>query len=87
VKFVPKAGGHSLYSTIGADGVIVDLTALNAVVIDKEAGTVTISGGSQIKDALAPLFEAGFCAPFGMGNTVGAVSQGLYPCGTSIHIV
>ena len=42
----------------GGDGVIIDLTALNAVVVDKEASTVTVSGGMQIKDAVAPLFAA-----------------------------
>ncbi|KFY29800.1 hypothetical protein V494_08470 [Pseudogymnoascus sp. VKM F-4513 (FW-928)] len=77
VKFVPKAGGHSLWSTIGAGGIVIDLTALNAVTVDKEAGTVTVSGGSQIKDAVAPLYAAGLCAPFGTANTVGAVPQAV----------
>ncbi|KFZ10799.1 hypothetical protein V502_07907, partial [Pseudogymnoascus sp. VKM F-4520 (FW-2644)] len=77
VKFVPKAGGHSLWSTIGAEGLVIDLTAFNAVVVDKESGTVTVSGGSQIKDAIAPLFEAGLCSPFGTANTVGAVPQAV----------
>lgn len=76
VKFVPKAGGHSPWSTIGAEGIVIDLTALNAVVVDKEAGTVTLSGGAQIEDAVAPLYAAGLCAPFGTANTVGAIPQG-----------
>ncbi|KFY49588.1 hypothetical protein V496_09899, partial [Pseudogymnoascus sp. VKM F-4515 (FW-2607)] len=77
VKFVPKAGGHSLWSTIGAEGIVIDLTSLNAVVVDKEAGTVTLSGGAQIKDAVAPLYAAGLCAPFGTANTVGAIPQAV----------
>lgn len=81
MKFVPKAGGHSLWSTIGAEGIVIDLTAFNAVVVDKDSGTVTVSGGSQIKDAIAPLFEAGLCSPFGTANTVGAVPQGSSPRG------
>lgn len=80
VKFVPKAGGHSLWSTIGAEGIVIDLTSLNAVVVDKEAGTVTLSGGAQIKDAVAPLYAAGLCAPFGTANTVGAIPQGWSLC-------
>lgn len=79
MEFVPKSGGHSLWSTIGAEGIIIDLTAFNAVVVDKEARTVTVSGGSQIKDAVAPLYKAGLCAPFGTANTVGSVAQGSYP--------
>ncbi|OBU01414.1 hypothetical protein VE01_00618 [Pseudogymnoascus verrucosus] len=77
VEFVPKSGGHSLWSTIGAEGIIIDLTAFNAVVVDKEARTVTVSGGSQIKDAVAPLYKAGLCAPFGTANTVGSVAQAV----------
>ncbi|KFY79959.1 hypothetical protein V499_01108 [Pseudogymnoascus sp. VKM F-103] len=77
VKFVPKAGGHSLWSTIGADGVIIDLTAFNAVVVDKEAGIVTVSGGTQIKDVIAPLFAVGLCCPFGTANTVGCIPQAI----------
>ncbi|KAL5345640.1 hypothetical protein ACLOAV_009394 [Pseudogymnoascus australis] len=77
VKFVPKAGGHSLWSTIGAEGIVIDLSSLNAVVVDKEAGTVTLSGGAQIKDAVAPLYAAGLCAPFGTANTVGAIPQAV----------
>ncbi|OBT69952.1 hypothetical protein VE03_00493 [Pseudogymnoascus sp. 23342-1-I1] len=77
VKFVPKSGGHSLWSTIGAEGIVIDLSTLNAVVVDKEAGTVTLGGGAQIKDAIAPLYEAGLCVPFGTANTVGAIPQAV----------
>lgn len=81
MKFVPKAGGHSIWSSIGADGIVIDLSNLTAVSVDKEASTVTLSAGSQIKDTIAPLSEAGLCAPFGGAKTVGAVSQGSFLCG------
>jgi len=42
VKFVPKAGGHSSWSTIGMDGIVVDLSALNDVGVDRNVTTVTV---------------------------------------------
>jgi hypothetical protein len=52
---VPKAGGHSSWSTIGKDGIVVDLSALNGVSVDRDAMTVTARGGRSLS-LFMPLF-------------------------------
>ncbi|KAJ7713557.1 hypothetical protein B0H16DRAFT_1667322 [Mycena metata] len=41
IPFVPKSGGHSLWSTIGPEGFILDLSRFKNISLDKEKKTVT----------------------------------------------
>ncbi|KAH7356488.1 hypothetical protein BKA65DRAFT_494787 [Rhexocercosporidium sp. MPI-PUGE-AT-0058] len=77
VPFVPKSGGHSAWSTIGQEGIIIDLCRFNNVTIDKSMETVTIQSGIVNKQLIGALYENGLCLPLGGGNTIGSVPQAL----------
>lgn len=56
IPFVTKSGGHSQYSTIGSNGIIIDLTRYSGVKVDKAAKTATLTGSvlnKQVGVALA----------------------------------
>ena len=51
-----KSGGHSPWSSIGQEGVVVDLTKIQKITINKSNETVTITGSvlsKQVSVALA----------------------------------
>lgn len=55
IPFVPKSGGHSPWSTIGQDGIIIDLSHYKGVVQDTEEKLVTVKSGTLIKELQAAL--------------------------------
>lgn len=59
VPFVTKSGGHSSWSTIGSDGVIIDLSEYSGVEVDRAAKTATLVGGVSTKQAAVALAEEG----------------------------
>lgn len=61
IPFVPVGGRHSLWSTIGQDGFILDLSLQKGIEIDKEAATVKIQAGVLTKELNVAVTEAGFC--------------------------
>lgn len=61
VPFVPKSGGHSAWSTIGSDGIIVDLSNYNKVIVDKSLKTVRVQAGVLNKELIGALYEEGLC--------------------------
>ena len=58
IPFVPKSGGHSPWSTIGVEGIIIDLTFYTGVHVNAD-GTATIVGGILAKQVSVCLAEAG----------------------------
>jgi FAD/FMN-containing dehydrogenase len=76
IPFVVRSGGHSQWSTIGDDGIVIDLTRMAAVQVDKEAQTATVVGSVLSKQLSVALAEQGLFTALGNGNTVG---------GTFIH--
>jgi hypothetical protein len=58
---VPKAGGHSLWSTIGSGGFILDLSLHKGIEIDASAGTVKVQAGVLTQDLNEAVAKAGFC--------------------------
>lgn len=60
VPFVTKSGGHSEWSTIGSEGIIIDLSLYKGVEVDKSSNTATIKGSILSKDVAVALAEAGF---------------------------
>lgn len=61
VPFVPKSGGHSAWSTIGQEGIIIDLSNFSKATIDKSAQTVTIQSGIVNQQLIAALYENDLC--------------------------
>ena len=59
IPFVTKSGGCSEWSTIGDDGVVIDLSHYSAIEIDAHAQTATIRGGIVQKEAAVRLAENG----------------------------
>ncbi|KAJ7213411.1 hypothetical protein GGX14DRAFT_550574 [Mycena pura] len=77
VAFVPKSGGHSLWSTIGAEGFIIDLARLKKISVDKPTGQITVQSGVFVKEANDAAFENGLCLPLGSANTAGVIPMAL----------
>ncbi|KAH9886360.1 FAD-binding domain-containing protein [Xylariomycetidae sp. FL2044] len=73
VPFVPKAGGHSGWSTIGESGFVLDLSLMRRVQVDTENETATASAGALVGDVVKAVDEKGYCAVTGTVNTVGFI--------------
>jgi FAD/FMN-containing dehydrogenase len=61
IPFVPKSGGHSAWSTIGSEGIIIDLRNLKKVTVDKSAQIVKIQPGVLNKQLIEALYAEGLC--------------------------
>jgi FAD/FMN-containing dehydrogenase len=61
IPFVPKAGGHSLWSTIGGEGFILDLSLYTGTQVDTVKQTVTMKGGTLAQEVYDTVYDAGFC--------------------------
>jgi FAD/FMN-containing dehydrogenase len=59
VPFVTKSGGHSSWSTIGSNGIIIDLSEYSGVEVDRAGKTATLIGGVSTKQAAVALAEEG----------------------------
>ncbi|KAI0835703.1 FAD-binding domain-containing protein [Hypoxylon sp. FL0890] len=44
IPFVPASGGHSPWSTIGTDGIVIDLALCKGVEVDPQKNLVTVKG-------------------------------------------
>ncbi|KAB5560303.1 hypothetical protein GE09DRAFT_86962 [Coniochaeta sp. 2T2.1] len=73
VPFVPKAGGHSAWSTIGADGFILDFSLMRSVEVDVDQELATASAGTLIGDIAKAVAEKGYCVATGTVNSVGFI--------------
>jgi hypothetical protein len=60
VPFVTKSGGHSQWSTIGEDGIIIDLSNYAGIDVDTVAKTATLKGSVLSKDVAVALATLGF---------------------------
>lgn len=59
IPFVAKSGGCSEWSTIGGNGLIIDLTHYSAVEVDLKSRTATIKGGVSQKEVAVCLAKEG----------------------------
>ncbi|RDA83429.1 hypothetical protein CP532_4415 [Ophiocordyceps camponoti-leonardi (nom. inval.)] len=73
VPFVVKSGGHSNWSTIGGDGVVIDLGRYSGIEVEVSAGTARLRGSVLTKEVAVRLAETGHFTALGNGNTVGAI--------------
>jgi FAD/FMN-containing dehydrogenase len=60
IPFVPKAGGHSPWST--SEGWIIDLVLLNGITLDTENQTATIQAGVGTKQLNHAVADVGYCS-------------------------
>ncbi len=72
IRVRARSGGHSYagYSTL-SNGVVLDLRTLNAIDVDRRAGTATIGAGAQLIDIYAGLARKGVTLPGGSCPSVG----------------
>lgn len=72
IRVRARSGGHSYagYSTV-EDGLVIDLSALDAIAVDKRTQTATIGAGAQLIDVYDRLAKAGGTIPAGSCPTVG----------------
>ncbi|OTA67143.1 FAD-binding domain-containing protein [Hypoxylon sp. EC38] len=73
IPFVPASGGHSPWSTIGKDGIIIDLVLYKGVEVDQENNLVTVKGGTLMKELQSALHPHKQFTAVGSGNTVGVI--------------
>ena len=62
IPFVSVCGGHSLWSTIGADGLVLDFSQYKSIQVNAAEQQVTVAGGVLMKELSTALADAGQCA-------------------------
>ncbi|KAE8342578.1 hypothetical protein BDV24DRAFT_162468 [Aspergillus arachidicola] len=77
IPYEPTCGGHSAWSTIGEEGIIIDLSHYADVHVEADSKTATLAGGILSKQVGVRLAEAGLFTALGNGNTVGAIPYSL----------
>ena len=71
IRIRARSGGHSYagYSTV-EDGLVIDLSALDGIAVDKPTQTASIGAGAQLIDVYDRLAKAGGTIPAGSCPTV-----------------
>ncbi|KAF2740590.1 FAD-binding domain-containing protein [Polyplosphaeria fusca] len=79
IPFLATGGGHSLSVTLGKlkNGISIDLGHFKKVVVDSSAQTVTLGGANIIRDAIGPVWDAGFELVTGSCSCVGLLGATL----------
>ncbi|ETS83867.1 hypothetical protein PFICI_05743 [Pestalotiopsis fici W106-1] len=73
IPFVPASGGHSPFSYIGKEGVVIDLSQFTGVEVNETKDLATVRGGTLMKELQTSLHAHGRFAAVGSGNTVGVI--------------
>src|SRR5215831_605341 len=66
-----RGGGHDWAGRALCDGIVIDLSGMNAVVVDSDNRTARIGGGARAADVLAVTDRLGVAAVTGSCNAVG----------------
>src|SRR3954462_8933033 len=67
-----RGGGHNAGGLgIADDALVIDLSLMKDIQIDKEAKTVRVQGGVLLKELDAATHEVGMCVPSGIFGTTG----------------
>ncbi|KAK8018786.1 hypothetical protein PG991_007976 [Apiospora marii] len=79
IPFLATGGRHGYATTLGKlqGGIAIDLSKLNSINIDKEAGTLTVGPGVHFGEIFGPVFDAGFMIRATIGAGIGRLS-GIY---------
>jgi predicted ester cyclase len=71
-KTVIRSGGHSLSGTsTSVGGIVIDLSSMRGIVVDKNEQTAWVEGGAKTGDLDRALYEQGFFMPAGHVSTTG----------------
>ncbi|KAK8022292.1 FAD binding domain-containing protein [Apiospora rasikravindrae] len=73
VPFVAKSGGHSEWSSIGEQGIVINLKKFSGIEVDAVDQTARLKGSVLAKDVAVALAATGSFTALGNGNTVGAI--------------
>ncbi|KAK8006694.1 FAD binding domain-containing protein [Apiospora marii] len=73
IPFVPVSGSHSSWSTIGREGIIIDLSHYKGVSLDTSTHEATVKGGTLMKELQTALHPHKRFTAVGNGNTVGVI--------------
>ncbi len=66
-----RAGGHSYAGYSTTTGFMLDVTRMNAISVNTNAGTATVGAGARLIDVYAALAQYGLALPAGSCATVG----------------
>ncbi|KAF9480759.1 FAD-binding domain-containing protein [Pholiota conissans] len=77
VPFVVCSGGHSLWSTIGSEGFILDVRDLKNISVDDASNQITLQSGILISEANEFAWKHDICLPLGTANTAGVIPMAL----------
>lgn len=67
-----RCGGHNAGGLgIADDALVIDLSLMKEIKVNKETGTVKVQGGCLLKEVDAATYEAGMCVPSGIFGTTG----------------
>lgn len=67
----PRGGGHSYAGYSTTTGLVLDVTRMNAIVVNAGTRTATIGAGTRLIDIYAELAQSGLVLPGGSCPTVG----------------
>jgi len=70
-----KSGGHSYAGYSRTDGLLIDMSGMNACSYDPEAGLISVAGGALIRDVLRTLEPHNRAIIHGRCSTVGVASM------------
>jgi len=93
VPIRPRSGRHSLEVNLSQvnGGIVIDVSDLNTVKLDKKNGTVVVGTGNRVGRIANMLARQGFIAPFGDSPTVGiggiTLGGGIGPLQRSIGLI
>ncbi|KAK7955671.1 uncharacterized protein PG986_004893 [Apiospora aurea] len=73
IPFVPASGGHSPWSTVGQEGIVIDLSRYKGSSLHPETSEATVKGGTLMKELEVSLHPHKRFAAAGNGNTVGVI--------------
>lgn len=73
IPFVIKSGGHSEWSTIDSNGMVIDLSKYTGIEVDSSLQQAKLRGSVLSKELAVTLASAGLFTALGNGNPVGAI--------------
>jgi FAD/FMN-containing dehydrogenase len=77
LPLAPRSGGHSYAGYSTTSGLVVDVSRMHAVAVDRGAGAATVGAGARLIDVYAALAQHGLALPAGTCSTLGVAGMAL----------